>query len=259
MYLVSSDKDKKKKVSEYCDTYFFELDADPPPLSLYSFFALSYCLLASPAFVSHSWIKKKKQGNVGEKWVGQMKWRLHTNTDKWVALLVLLLHLLLIFAQLPPHLSGLLGDFCDRDARILRLDALTARVQPEHVGAHWPLGTTGIFLLLLLRLKKRKEKQQVNVCSLYTLYSLFATVGTSLWKKNGFLSLVIFQPLHINNSVFSLSRLLSHLFAWFPFFLLLHHFGFLGLLLLRTLIFAFVSFFAAVACWGVAVVPDWRW
>ena len=68
-------------------------------------------------------------------------------------------HLLILFAQLSPHLSGLLGDLCDGDARVLRLDALAAGVQPQHVGTHWPLGAAGIFLLLLLRLKKGKARQ----------------------------------------------------------------------------------------------------
>lgn len=42
---------------KHMKAYFLELEVDPPPLSLYSFFALSYCLFASPAFTSHSWRK----------------------------------------------------------------------------------------------------------------------------------------------------------------------------------------------------------
>lgn len=59
-------------------------------------------------------------------------------------------HLLVVFAQLSPHLSGLLGYLCDGDARVLRLDALAARVEPQHVGAHRPLGAAFVFLLFLL-------------------------------------------------------------------------------------------------------------
>lgn len=34
-------------------------DEAPPPLSLYSFIALSYCFLASSAFFSHSYSEKE--------------------------------------------------------------------------------------------------------------------------------------------------------------------------------------------------------
>lgn len=49
----------------------------------------------------------------------------------------------------------------------------------------------------------------------------------------------------------------SHLFARFSLFSLLHHFRLFDLFLLRALVFA-VALFAAVACGGVAVVPDWK-
>lgn len=53
-------------------------------------------------------------------------------------------HLLLVFAQLSPHLSGLLGYLGDGDAGVLRLDSLSAGVEPKHVGAHRPLGTAAV-------------------------------------------------------------------------------------------------------------------
>lgn len=45
----------------------------------------------------------------------------------------------------------------------------------------------------------------------------------------------------------SSTAVLSHLFAWFPLFFLLHHFHFLCLLLFRTLVLAVVPIVAAVA------------
>lgn len=58
------------------------------------------------------------------------------------------------------------------------------------------------------------------------------------------------------NGLFS-SHSPSYLFARFPFLFLLHHSGFLGLLLLRSLIFTVVPVVAAVAGSGIAVVPVW--
>lgn len=66
-------------------------------------------------------------------------------------------NLLLVFAQLSPHFSGLLRYLCDGDAGVLRLDSLTARVEPQHVGTHRPLGAAAIFLLLLLQIKGKKN------------------------------------------------------------------------------------------------------
>lgn len=54
------------------------------------------------------------------------------------------------FVDLFPHLSGFLGDFCDRDSRILGLDPLSVRIQPQHVGAHGSLRGSCILHLLLL-------------------------------------------------------------------------------------------------------------
>lgn len=58
IYLRPVASRKLKRVC--CRPYFLETEVDPP-LSLYSFFALSYCLLASPAFASHSWRKQKPE------------------------------------------------------------------------------------------------------------------------------------------------------------------------------------------------------
>lgn len=52
-------------------TYFLGLALAPPPLSLYSFFALSYCLFASPALVSHSLGLQKQQSAIKMR---NMKW-----------------------------------------------------------------------------------------------------------------------------------------------------------------------------------------
>lgn len=71
-------------------------------------------------------------------------------------------HLLLVFAQLSPHLSSLLRDLRDGDAWVLRLDSLAAGVKPKHVGTHRPLGSTSIFLLLLLTLKKEQSKEMLK-------------------------------------------------------------------------------------------------
>lgn len=120
-------------------------------------------------------------------------------------------YLFFILVQLSPHLSGLLGDLCDGDSRVLRLDSLATRVQPEHVGTHRPLGTAGIFLLLL-GLKERKR--------VYLNYT-FRWHFTLLFKKytrmfshtslRGFLSFFSFTPLPFGGSflVFGLSLALS--------------------------------------------------
>lgn len=78
-------------------------------------------------------------------------------------LLPLIAHLLLVLAQLPPHFSSLLGNFCDGDSGVLRLDSFTAGVQPHHVGAHRPLGGASIFLLSL------HQAQQICKCKQQSL------------------------------------------------------------------------------------------
>lgn len=182
--------------------------------------------------------------------------------DEWnVSSLIILVpspHLLLVFAQLSPHLSGLLGYLCDGDSWVLRLDPLAARVEPQHVGTHGPLGAASVLLLLLLLWwKKRKE---INGKSKYVQWykfiytvQLLSIPGASFQEEN--VSDWIFLTAWYFSHVFFL---LTYLFPWFPFFFLLNWFGFLCLLLLCTVIFAIVPIFTTVACRGIAVVPDWQ-
>lgn len=65
-----------------------------------------------------------------------------------------MINLFAAFVDLFPHLSCFLGDFSNRDSGILRLDAFSARVQPQHVGTHWPLRGSGVLHLFLLERKK---------------------------------------------------------------------------------------------------------
>lgn len=123
-------------------------------------------------------------------------------------LLLLRPHLLLVFAQLSPHLAGFLGYLCDGDARVLRLDPLAAGVEPQHVGTHWPLGAAGIFLLLLLEMKKRLTGECTSYTGLYTLCICLQ----SFWRKKKSLSCFLrvptaLSPLCVVSSLFSPSPL----------------------------------------------------
>lgn len=71
--VLKSSHVKRQEQKHFTAATPYFLEDDPPPLSVYSFFNLSYCLLASPAFVSHSYMKEKQE-NWG-KLTGQMKWQ----------------------------------------------------------------------------------------------------------------------------------------------------------------------------------------
>lgn len=53
-------------------------------------------------------------------------------------------HLFLLFGHSLPDLACLLGKICDTDAGMVRLDLLSAGIEPQHVGRHWPLGGIGV-------------------------------------------------------------------------------------------------------------------
>lgn len=116
-------------------------------------------------------------------------------------------HLLLVFVQLSPHLSGLLGYLCDGDAGVLRLDALAAGVQPQHVGAHRPLGASFVLLLLLLRHKQNRNVAFIeDNLRLGNIGIFFCCFLTSL---RGFLSFFSFTTLAFLAFFFALSSSLS--------------------------------------------------
>lgn len=58
-------------------------------------------------------------------------------------------HLFLLFAELFPHFSSLFRDFGDRDPWVLRFDAVSTGIQPQHVGAHWSLWGVDVLYLFL--------------------------------------------------------------------------------------------------------------
>lgn len=108
-------------------------------------------------------------------------------------------HLLLIFAQLSPHLSCLLRDLCDGDAGVVRLDSLTAGVEPKHIRTHWSLGSPSILLLLLLTLKIKRN--WVKKC--LKLHTFMYSVYCDVW----WLILALLLPLFVAFSLFSPSPL----------------------------------------------------
>lgn len=122
-------------------------------------------------------------------------------------------HLLLVFAQLSPHLSGLPGDVGDGDAGVLCLDPLSAGVEPQHVGAHRPLRTAAVLLLLLLgeskqlyRLKENKKEAGGSFLGVWSLTSLRGFLSFLSLTTLAFLAFFFLAP---SSSLSSPSSLLS--------------------------------------------------